>query len=267
MRRRLVDSRTQAAELIATGAVLVGGSRADKPARLVAPDEAVVIRADPSRFVGRGAHKLSAALTGFGLDPTELRAVDVGSSTGGFTDCLLQAGARSVVALDVGRNQLHERLRADPRVTSKEQTDVRSVSPAELGGPFDIVVADLSFISVRSVAAELVALARPGCDLVVLVKPQFEAGRKEASRHKGVIRDPAVWEAALVAAATSLAQAGTAIIGIMESPLRGADGNVEFLVRARRHGGQQGASEHSELEGWAEMVRLAVLSAASGEGG
>ncbi len=259
-----MDSRTQAAELISSGAVLVGGSPADKPARLVGPDEPVLIREGERRFVGRGAHKLNAALEAFSIDPVGLQVVDVGSSTGGFTDCLLQAHAATVVAVDVGRGQLHEKLRADPRVISRERTDVRSVSAPDLGGPFDLVVADLSFISVRSVATHLVALARPGSDLVVLVKPQFEVGRKEASRHKGVIRDPQLWREALHGALASLEAAGAVIIGLMVSPLRGADGNVEFLAHARRPNGTGSAVSAGLEPTWGNLVESVLTDAPAG---
>ena len=187
----------------------------------------------PPRFVGRGGEKLAAALERFGVDPAGRRCVDAGSSTGGFTDALLQAGASSVVAVDVGRHQLHERLRADPRVESREQTDIRSVTVASLGGPVDVVVADLSFISVRTVAAALVGLLCDEGDLVVLVKPQFEAGRAEVSRGKGVIRDPDTWRRTLEGAVVAIEEAGAAIMGAMVSPLRGADGNAEFLLHAQ----------------------------------
>ena len=188
----------------------------------------------PARFVGRGGEKLAGALETFPVDVAGRRCLDAGSSTGGFTDALLQAGAASVVAVDVGRHQLHERLRADPRVDSREQTDIRSVTPEVVGGPVDVVVADLSFISLAAVIDPLVALVRPGGDLVVLVKPQFEAGRAEVSRGKGVVRDPDVWRRVLEAAVVAIEEAGAAIMGAMVSPLRGTDGNAEFLLHAIR---------------------------------
>ena len=186
---------------------------------------------DPPRCVSRGGEKLEAALAAFRIDPDGLRAIDVGASTGGFTDCLLHHGAAAVVAIDVGRNQLHERLRADPRVASFERTDVRDADLASVGGPAPLVVADLSFISVRAVAADLCRLA--SADLVVLVKPQFEAGKADADRGRGVIRDPDVWQRALIGACRAVAGAGAAIMGVMVSPITGAAGNVEFLVHAR----------------------------------
>jgi 23S rRNA (cytidine1920-2'-O)/16S rRNA (cytidine1409-2'-O)-methyltransferase len=188
----------------------------------------------PARFVSRGGDKLAGALERFRIDVAGRRCLDAGSSTGGFTDALLQAGATEVVAVDVGRHQLHERLRADPRVDSREQTDIRSVTPPSLGGPVDVVVADLSFISIRAVMDGLLAVLAPGGDLVVLVKPQFEAGRAEVSKGRGVIRDPEVWRRVLTQAMIVIEEAGAAIMGAMVSPLRGAEGNAEFLLHAQR---------------------------------
>ena len=224
----MVDSRAAATRLIEEGRVLVAGSVATKAARLVGADEPLALTGPPPRFVSRGGEKLDAALTHFGIEVAGRTALDAGASTGGFTDCLLQAGASRVVAVDVGRGQLHERLRSDPRVEVRERTDIRSLPETE--ERFPLVVADLSFISLRSVAAALVARAEPGGDIVVLVKPQFEAGRAEASRGRGVIRDPEVRAQALEAAITAMEGAGATNMGVMVSPLRGADGNVEFLA-------------------------------------
>ena len=191
VRRGLAVSRTQAAALIGAGRVLVGGAVAARAGRLVEAGEPIVVSGPPPRFVSRGGEKLDAALDRFSLDVGDAVALDAGASTGGFTDCLLQRGAAAVVAVDVGRGQLHDRLRRDPRVTSLEKTNVRTASLADVGGEqFAIVVADLSFISLRSVAGPLVAWTAPGGDLVVLVKPQFEAGRQQVARGRGVIRDP-----------------------------------------------------------------------------
>lgn len=209
---------------------------ADKAARLVGPDEPVVVVGPPPRFVSRGGDKLDAALERFALASAVAgaRCLDAGSSTGGFTDALLQRGADHVVAVDVGRHQLHERLRADGRVDSREQTDIRSITPDELGGEVDVVVADLSFISIRGVIDVLVRALRPGGDLVVLVKPQFEAGRAEVSKGRGVIRDAAIWRRVLDEACGAIEGGGTAIMDAMVSPLRGAEGNAEFLIHAVR---------------------------------
>jgi 23S rRNA (cytidine1920-2'-O)/16S rRNA (cytidine1409-2'-O)-methyltransferase len=192
-----------------------------------------VVRGDGPRFVGRGGEKLAAAIDRFAVPVDGSRALDAGASTGGFTDCLLQYGARCVVAVDVGYGQLHERLRADPRVESVERTNVRDLVPGDLGPPFDLVVADLSFISLRTVLAPLLGQAVAGAHVVLLVKPQFEAGRDEAARNRGVIRDPAVWRRVLDEVLIALRATGAAIMGAMVSPLTGTDGNVEFLVHAR----------------------------------
>jgi 23S rRNA (cytidine1920-2'-O)/16S rRNA (cytidine1409-2'-O)-methyltransferase len=166
------------------------------------------------------------------VDVTGRRALDAGASTGGFTDCLLQRGARRVVAVDVGHGQLHPKLRTDERVVVLERTNVRSLTAEAIGGPVDLVVADLSFISLRTVVNPLLSAARPGADLVLLVKPQFEAGRAEVSRGRGVIRDDAVRVRVRDEVGDMLVGACATIMGWMESPLRGADGNVEYFVHA-----------------------------------
>ncbi|MEM8706177.1 MAG: TlyA family RNA methyltransferase [Actinomycetota bacterium] len=238
VRRGLADSRAQARDLVERGKVTVGGAPAPKPTRLVDPGEAVEVAGDGPRFVSRGGEKLDAALDHFGLDVAGWRVVDAGSSTGGFTDCVLQRGAAHVVAIDVGRNQLHEKLRADDRVAVHEQTNIRHTDPVDYGGPGDLVVTDLSFISVRVVAPYLTAFAGDTGHLVVLVKPQFEAGKAEADKARGVIRDPEVWRRTLDDATNALSDAGAAIMGVMVSPITGGDGNVEFLVHARMGGGE-----------------------------
>jgi 23S rRNA (cytidine1920-2'-O)/16S rRNA (cytidine1409-2'-O)-methyltransferase len=229
----LVASRRHAREAIDGGRVTVAGAPALKATRMVAPDEPVVVAGEAPRFVSRGGDKLAGALERFDLDVDDTRALDAGASTGGFTDCLLQAGAAHVTAVDVGYGQLHERIRTDPRVEIHERTNIREIRPGDLGEPFDVVVADLSFISLRTVAPNLVGLAKPHADLVLLVKPQFEAGREEATRGKGVIRDPAVWRRVLHEVDAAYRAVGAVMMEGMASPLRGADGNVEFLVRAR----------------------------------
>ena len=217
----------------------MGGAPADKASRLVAPGEPVEVTGPPPRFASRGGEKLDAALERFGVDVAGRSALDAGASTGGFTSCLLARGARSVIAVDVGFGQLHERLRHDPRVVVRERTNVRGLVLEE---PADVVVADLSFISLRVVAPSLVGPnAREGADVVVLVKPQFEAGRAEASRGRGVIRDAAVWRRVLEEVRSALAGEGAAMMGVMVSPLTGADGNVEFLAHLRAHQRETGA--------------------------
>jgi 23S rRNA (cytidine1920-2'-O)/16S rRNA (cytidine1409-2'-O)-methyltransferase len=185
--------------------------------------------------VSRGGDKLSAALDEFDIDVTGRRALDAGASTGGFTDCLLQRGAAHVLAVDVGHGQLHERLRRDGRVEVRDRTNVRGLDADDIGGPVGIVVADLSFISLRVVLPALLSCAATGADLVLLVKPQFESTRQEAARGKGVIRDEAIRARVLDEVLAALGSLGAAIVGTMVSPLTGADGNVEFLVHARKH--------------------------------
>jgi 23S rRNA (cytidine1920-2'-O)/16S rRNA (cytidine1409-2'-O)-methyltransferase len=194
--------------------------------------------APPPPFVSRAGGKLSGAIDRFGIDPTGFVCVDAGSSTGGFTDCLLQLGAKRVHAIDVGTNQLHERLRADNRVDVREQTDVRNVTADQLGGVVDLVVGDLSFISLRRVLPALVALVKPGGPLLLLIKPQFEAGRQEASKGRGIITDPAIWARVLGEVADAAPAAGAAMLEAMASPVPGSSGNVEFIGRFIRGEGQ-----------------------------
>ena len=240
VRRGLVSSRDRAQAEITAGRVMVRGVPATKAARMVDADDPVALRGPGPRFVSRGGDKLDAALEAFGIDVAGRIALDAGASTGGFTDCLLQRGAAHVVAVDVGRGQLDLGLRNDERVTVRERTNVRHLTPADAGAPFDLIVADLAFISLRTVAPALLGLAAAGADLVLLVKPQFEAGRVEASRERGVIRDPEVWHRALQGVVAAYAEGGAgpsgplsggaAIMGLMVSPLIGAEGNVEFLA-------------------------------------
>ena len=195
--------------------------------------------------MSRGGLKLAAALARFDVPVAGQRALDAGASTGGFTDCLLQGGATQVYAVDVGHGQLDPSLRADPRVCVLERVNARDLSQATMQhadpafSACPLVVADLSFISLRTVAPALCGeVAAPEADLVLLVKPQFEAGRAVVSRGKGVVRDPRVWEGALEGVASALVSAGTGIMGAMASPLTGASGNVEFLLHARKGAGE-----------------------------
>lgn len=227
----LAANRAEAGALVAAGRVLVGGAMADKVSRQVGPAEPIVVTGPPARFASRGGDKLDAALGHFRVDVRDKEVLDAGASTGGFTDCLLQRGAARVVAVDVGHGQLLARLRADDRVEVVERANIRYLSPADLGGRrFDVVVADLSFISLMMVAGALLGLARPVADLVVLVKPQFEAGKATVSKGKGVIRDPKVWASVLCDVAGAFEAGGATVAGGMTSPLVGAQGNVEFFL-------------------------------------
>jgi 23S rRNA (cytidine1920-2'-O)/16S rRNA (cytidine1409-2'-O)-methyltransferase len=205
-----------------------------KPASLVSSDTPIELVSDEKRWVSRGAHKLLAALDSFPVDPKGKDALDVGASTGGFTEVLLAGGATSVTALDVGRAQLHERLRSDPRVHSLERTNFRLIDPGSLEkSPFSIVVADLSFISLCAVAANLAAVSRDKADLIVLVKPQFEAGKGEVGGG-GVVRRQETRDRVVDQVSDCLEKAGLGARGIIRSPIEGRDGNVEYLLWLRK---------------------------------
>jgi 23S rRNA (cytidine1920-2'-O)/16S rRNA (cytidine1409-2'-O)-methyltransferase len=234
--RKLAETRSQAKALVMAGRVFSGTERLDKPGREY-PSDLDVSVSQPPRFVSRGGEKLVAALEKFTVDLRGANVLDVGASTGGFTDCALQAGAASVVCVDVGRAQLHARLRADPRVVNIEKLNARSLKASDLPrAEFDAVVMDLSFISLKSVLPAVWPLLRIGGTLVALVKPQFEAGKAEADKGRGVIRDAAVQEAALSGVREfALGRlAGAVLVGSMDSPIEGAEGNREFLLCLRR---------------------------------
>ncbi len=229
--RGLAPSRERARALILAAQVTVDGSIVSKAGALVEPDAAIALVAPDHPYVGRGGLKLAHALDTFRIDVRGREALDVGASTGGFTDVLLQRGASRVVALDVGHGQLDWTLRNDPRVVVIEHFNARSLTPGDLPGPVDVVVIDVSFISLRQILPVVPPLLRPGADIVALVKPQFEAGRREV--RKGVIHDAAVHtrvleEIRLAAAAVGLTQTAST-----PSPITGQKGNVEFLLHLR----------------------------------
>ncbi len=230
--RGLAESRAQAKALIMSGRVLRGTERLEKPGKEFPADLDVIVE-QPPRFVSRGGEKLSAALTQFALDLRGAHVLDVGASTGGFTDCALQAGAADVVCVDVGRAQLHAKLRADPRVTNLEKINARHLVASDLPrASYDAIVMDLSFISLKSVLPAVWPLLRAGGTLVALVKPQFEAGKAEVDKGRGVIRDTAVQDAVLASVRDfALAELpGARLTGTIDSPITGADGNREFLL-------------------------------------
>jgi 23S rRNA (cytidine1920-2'-O)/16S rRNA (cytidine1409-2'-O)-methyltransferase len=237
--RGLAPTRAQAKALIMSGRVMRGTERLDKPGKEFAEDVELVVE-QPPRFVSRGGEKLAGALERFSLDLRDAHVLDVGASTGGFTDCVLQAGAAEVVCVDVGRAQLHAKLRADPRVTNLEQINARHLSATDLPrSEFDAIVMDLSFISLRSVLPAVWPLLRADGWLVALVKPQFEAGKAEADKGRGVIRDRVVQENVLAGVRDfALGELrGAKLIGTMDSPITGTDGNREFLLALRKSEG------------------------------
>ena len=237
--RGVVRSRAEAAEAIAAGLVLVNGSVAQKPARQVDPGEPLHVVPSGPTYVSRGGKKLARALDRFAIDPTGRTAVDAGSATGGFTDCLLQAGAVGVVAVDVGYGQLHEHLRIDERVVSLERTNIREIDRAraiallEPLPPPSIVVADLSFMSARLICARLLEMSGADGDTVILCKPQFEVGRQVAAKGRGVIRQRSDRSQALEGLIGALTAADAEVRGVISSPILGPAGNAEFLIHAR----------------------------------
>ena len=236
VRRGLARSREVAAELIVSGHVSVDGRAATKAASQVDPASAILVRQDSGPdYVSRGAHKLLGALTVFapsGLRVEGRRCLDAGASTGGFTDVLLRAGAREVVAVDVGYGQLAWSLRSDPRVRTVDRTNVRTLTAEQIHGPVDVVVADLSFISLELVLPALAGVVVPGADLVVMVKPQFEVGRERLASG-GVVRDPVLRSAAVRRIANAAAALGLGVAGVTASPLPGPAGNVEYFLWLR----------------------------------
>jgi 23S rRNA (cytidine1920-2'-O)/16S rRNA (cytidine1409-2'-O)-methyltransferase len=246
VRRKLAVSRSAARVAIAAGEVEVGGLPAAKPATLVDERASIRLRPDTGRFVGRGGLKLDAALAAFSVDVTGARALDVGASTGGFTDCLLQRGAAHVVSVDVGYGQIDWTLRNDSRVTVIERTNVRHADPAALGAPFDVIVADLSFISLATVAQQLRNVGGDDADYVLLVKPQFEVGKDQVGRG-GIVRDPALHVSAVESVAAALSGVGVGLRRAVASPVTGAKGNREFLVWGKPGPRTLGTSEIEEV--------------------
>jgi 23S rRNA (cytidine1920-2'-O)/16S rRNA (cytidine1409-2'-O)-methyltransferase len=235
VRRGLARSRQQAAELIEQGRVAVRGVPAGKPATVVDRDTPVIVHESGEReWASRGAHKLVGALDHFGdVAVAGARCLDAGASTGGFTDVLLDRGAAAVVAVDVGYGQLVWRLRADDRVQVHDRTNVRALRPDGIGGPVDLTVADLSFISLRTVLPALAACTRPGGELLPMVKPQFEVGRERLGSG-GVVRDPALRRTALRDVAAAARELGLVLRDAVASPLPGPSGNVEYFLRLVR---------------------------------
>jgi 23S rRNA (cytidine1920-2'-O)/16S rRNA (cytidine1409-2'-O)-methyltransferase len=229
--RGLAESRQKAQALILAGSVLVNHQKADKPGQSV-PADAEIQLLDQLPFVSRGGLKLDAALSQFGVDVTGSVCIDIGSSTGGFTDCLLQHGAAKVYAVDVGSTQLDWKIRTDPRVVVKDHTNARHLTPAEIGEPCRLAVCDVSFISATLIVPVIPPLLTPDGEMIILIKPQFEVGRHDVGKG-GIVRDPELHESACRKVQDAVQALGfhTALI---ESPIKGAEGNREFLLHARR---------------------------------
>ena len=234
MTRGLAESRTRAQALIMAGAVFSGERKLLKPGELLAEDARLEVRGKDHPWVSRGGIKLDHGLTHFGFDVAGAVALDVGSSTGGFTDVLLTRGAAKVYAVDVGTNQFAWKLRQDPRVIVLEQTNARYLTAEQVPEPVDIVVCDASFIGLAKVLAAPLKLAKSGAKLVALVKPQFEAGREEVGKG-GVVRDPAVHQRVCAEASKWVETQGWSVLGVTQSPITGPEGNVEFLLGAEKN--------------------------------
>jgi 23S rRNA (cytidine1920-2'-O)/16S rRNA (cytidine1409-2'-O)-methyltransferase len=247
----LAESRERAQALVMAGRVSVDGRRASKPGSRVKEGAAVAVAPGPSH-VGRGALKLAGALDTLGVLVDGRTAVDVGASTGGFTETLLERGAARVYAVDVGRGQLHERLRTDPRVVVRDRVNARHLSPATVPETCDLAVVDVSFISVAKILPALRSVLAPGADLVVLVKPQFEVGRSQVGRG-GIVRDPALHRQALVDVASAARRAGYVVQGGCPSTVPGAEGNREFFLHLVH------SAEPAEGENVDDILAKAVL--------
>jgi len=233
--RGLAESRTRAQALIMAGAVFSGEKKLAKPGDMVSEDAALEVRGKDHPWVSRGGIKLDHGLDFFGVDVTGSVALDVGSSTGGFTDVMLSRGAAKVYAIDVGTNQLAWKLRKDPRVLVHEQTNARFLTAEQVPEPVDIIVCDASFISLSKVLEAPLKLAKTGAKLVALVKPQFEAGREEVGKG-GVVRDPSVHQRVCAEASEWVEAQGWTVLGITKSPITGPEGNIEFLLGATKNG-------------------------------
>ena len=233
LQRRLSESREQARRMVLAGEVKVDGHVVDKPATKVVKDSEIVVKERP-RFVGRGGLKLEGALNTFEIDVTGKTALDLGSSTGGFTDCLLQRGAARVYAFDVGTNQLVWKLRQDPRVVLREQFNARHLKPEDVGEPVDVVVIDVSFISLLLVLAPAVPLMTEGAHAICLIKPQFELEKDRVGKG-GIVREPEYHEEAVSKVRRFVEQTeGIVWEGLIDSPIKGTDGNTEFLAWLRK---------------------------------
>ena len=233
--RGLAESRARAQALILAGLVFLGDRKIDKAGQQVAEDAALEVKGRDHPWVSRGGIKLAHAIEHFALDVSGMVAIDVGSSTGGFTDVLLTNGAARVYAVDSGTNQLAWKLRSDPRVIVHEQTSARILTADHIPEPIDIIVCDASFISLAKVLERPLGFARPGAHLVALIKPQFEAGREEVGKG-GVVRDPAIHARVCQEVHDWLTSNGWSVLGVTASPITGPQGNVEFLICAQREG-------------------------------
>ena len=240
------DSRTKAQAIIMSGQVYVDGQKADKPGISYEESAALEVRGASCPYVSRGGLKLEKALRNFGVDPTGYVCSDSGASTGGFTDCLLQQGAKKVFAIDVGYGQLDWKIRSDPRVVVMERTNVRYVTPEQLGEPLDLSVIDVSFISLKIVLPVVKTFLKPTGQVLCLIKPQFEAGRDKVGK-KGVVRDPATHKEVLDGFLALAKELNFCVLGLTFSPVKGPEGNIEFLAHLTLDDGQEATLDTEQL--------------------
>ena len=258
VKRNLAESREKAKAIIMAGEVFVEGQREDKAGSMFPETVSIELKGVPMKYVSRGGFKLEKAVVQYGLDLTGKVCMDVGSSTGGFTDCMLQNGAVKVYAVDVGTNQLAWKLRTDERVVSMEQTNIRYVTQENIGELVDFVSIDVAFISLTLVLAPVYALMKEEAEIVCLIKPQFEAGREKVGK-KGVVREPAVHEEVIEKVCAYAKELGFAPLHLTHSPIRGPEGNIEYLLHAKKQTAAEGT--------WEEMLAgvKEIVAAAHGE--
>ena len=258
--RGMVESREKAKAIIMTGNVFVNEQREDKAGQKFPLDVYIEIRGKKLKFVSRGGYKLEKALQVFPIELEHLTCMDVGASTGGFTDCMLQNGARFVYAVDVGTNQLAWKLRQDERVRSMEKTNIRYVTPEDIGEPVDFVSIDVAFISLTKVLEPIYALMKDEATMVCLIKPQFEAGREKVGK-KGVVRDKSVHEEVIEKVILYAKSLSFQICGLDFSPIRGPEGNIEYLLYLRKKGNSSSGFEEKEWEELRERIHRVIEEA------
>ncbi len=251
--RGLAESRAKAQALIMAGEVYVDRQKIDKCGTAVSADAEIEVRGNACPYVSRGGLKLEKALRDFGVDPTDFVCSDSGASTGGFTDCLLQKGAAKVYAIDVGYGQLAWKLRSDPRVVTMDRTNIRYVTPEDVGEALDLSVVDVSFISLRTVLPAIKALLKPDGQIVCLIKPQFEAGREKVGK-KGVVRDPKIHEEVLSGFLALARELELTLLHLTYSPVTGPEGNIEFLGHLSKTPGNSVPIDLAALVGEAHAV-------------
>lgn len=260
--RGLAETRSKAQAVVMSGEVYVNGQKADKPGAAFEETAAIEVRGSVCPYVSRGGLKLEKALREFGVDPSGFVCSDSGASTGGFTDCLLQRGAAKVFAIDVGYGQLAWKVRNDPRVVCMERTNVRYVTPEDIGEPLDLSVVDVSFISLKLVLPAIFALLKPEGQVLCLIKPQFEAGKEKVGK-KGVVRDPLVHREVLENFVSLARELGFTILGLTFSPVKGPEGNIEFLGHLSRVPGEEKLPDLGQLVARAHEKLRGDISEAS----